>query len=192
MTILTRTTAALSTVVLLSACGGSGGGGSDNPATDYRGDAARADRLVAETTGLGQTAAAAMPTRGRAEYDGVVGMAFGGAPHSLASAEMLGEVDLTANFGTGRISGEFDDFNTASGQEMQGELRLSNGRISGAGFTADIAGNLTGTTNAPGAVSGAIDGDFLGSNAAAIEGTGTATSGAGSLGLVFVGRQDRD
>ncbi len=190
MNITMRAAAALSSLTLIAACGG--GRGSDNPAAEYSGDSARAGRLIAETAGMSQTAADSMPTTGRAEYDGVVGLAFGSAPASPASADMLGEVDLTANFATGRVTGEFDDFNTASGQEVQGELKVSNGQIGGAGFTADIAGNLTGTATAPGAVSGSVSGDFLGGNAAAIEGTGTATSDAGALGVVFVGTRDSD
>ncbi|MFE3838511.1 transferrin-binding protein-like solute binding protein [Pseudogemmobacter sonorensis] len=189
MTFVRRTFPTLSALCLLAACGG---GGSDNPAADYSSDAAGADRLTAETASLTQTAAASMPTTGRAEYDGVVGMAFGSTPTTLSSAEMLGEVDLTANFATGQITGEFDDFNTAAGQELNGTLRVSNGQIVGNAFSADIAGNLTGTTSAPGAVSGSVSGDFLGTNASAIEGTGTASSTAGDLGLVFVGTLDRD
>ncbi|NPD16822.1 hypothetical protein HOY34_16640 [Xinfangfangia sp. D13-10-4-6] len=190
MSFYLRIPAALAVLSLMTAC--SGGGGDDSPTVEYASDAANAARLVAETANLSQTSASSMPVTGRAEYDGVVGMAFGGAPASIASAQMLGEMDLTANFATGQISGEFDDFNTAAGQELNGALRVTNGRITGNGFAADINGNLTGAGTAPGAVTGAINGDFLGTNAAAIEGTGSATSTAGNLGLVFVGTLDRD
>lgn len=188
MTHSCRILPALAALCLLTACGG--GGGDDNPVADYSSDATRADRLSAETASQAQTAAASMPSTGRAEYDGVVGMAFGGVPASLASAEMLGEVDLTANFATGRVTGEFDDFNTAAGQELHGELRVTNGQITQNGFSADIAGNLTGPGTAPGAVTGAVTGDFLGASAEAIKGSGS--SDAGNLGLTFVGKLDRD
>ncbi len=195
MTPILRSIATVSALGLLAGC--VAGGGVENPAAEYLSDSIRADRLTAETTGLVRTAAASMPTTGRAEYEGVVGMAFGAAPTDIATAQMLGEVDLTANFANGEISGEFDDFNTATGHELDGRLQVSKGIITGSGFTADIAGNLTaGSTSTPGtvpgAVSGSVSGEFLGTNAGAIEGTGTATSTGGTLGLVFIGVQDRD
>lgn len=175
----------------LAACGGGSGGG-DNPVAEYATDSDRAARLVAETSASNPTGVAGMPTRGRAEYDGIVGMAFGGQPASLSEAAMIGEVDMNADFATNRITGELDDFNTRSGKEIRGELRMTNGRINGSGFSGDIAGRLTGGPRSPGNVSGNISGDFLGEDAASIAGQGSATSDGGRLGLSIVGRRDRD
>lgn len=182
---------AMALIATLAACGGSSGG-SDNPVAEYGSDSARASRLVAQTANMTQTAAAAMPTTGRAEYDGVVGMAFGGAPGSLARAQMLGEVDLNADFARGTISGEMDDFTTADGRELSGSLRVNGGRISGSDFKANVNGRLTGAGKVPGNVSGRVDGDFLGAGANAIRGTGTATSSQGTVGMIFRGTRDRD
>ncbi|MTH79790.1 hypothetical protein [Paracoccus aestuariivivens] len=183
---------ALTLLATLAACGGSGGGDNDNPAAEYSSDSARAARLVAQTANMTQTAAASMPMTGRAEYDGVVGMAFGGTPGSLAASQMLGEVDLNADFGRGTISGEMDDFTTSDGRELNGELRVTGGRITGSDFGANINGRLTGPGNVPGNVSGQVDGDFLGAGANAIRGTGTGISDRGTVGLIFRGTRDRD
>ncbi|MDR5654188.1 transferrin-binding protein-like solute binding protein [Ruixingdingia sedimenti] len=179
----------LVSVTALSACMG---GGSDNPAAEYAADSARGAGLVTLTDGLDPTPAGAMPAQGWAEYDGIVGMAFGAAPESLAAADMIGELDLRADFARGTISGELDDFNTSDGREVYGALRLSGGQIAGSGFSANIDGRLTGPASAPGTVSGTIGGDFLGAGADALAGTGTATSTAGGLGVVFRGVRDRD
>ncbi|VDC29186.1 transferrin-binding protein-like solute binding protein [Pseudogemmobacter humi] len=187
--LLFRSLTLIASAAALSACAG---GGSDSPAAEYAADSARGAGLVVQTDRLAPTPAGAMPARGSAEYEGIVGMAFGAAPASLASAQMIGELDLRANFASGTITGELDDFNTSSGQEMHGTLRLSGGQIAGSGFTADIDGRLTGPAGAPGNVSGAIDGDFLGAGADALAGTGTATSDAGRLGLIFRGVRDFD
>lgn len=184
-----RSLTLMASAAALSACVG---GGSDDPAAEYAADSARGAGLVTRTDGLAPTPAGAMPARGSAEYEGIVGMAFGAAPASLATADMIGELDLRANFASGTITGELDDFNTSDGQELRGTLRLSGGQIAGSGFTADIDGRLSGPAGAPGTVSGAIDGDFLGAGADALAGTGTAISDAGGLGLIFRGVRDPD
>ncbi|MGP9804113.1 transferrin-binding protein-like solute binding protein [Paracoccus sp. NSM] len=177
-------------MMALAACSGSGG--SDNPVAEYAEDAARAERIIDDTERLNGTSAAAMPVRGRAEYDGVVGLAFGGAPASLERAEMIGELDLDADFGTGTISGEMDDFNTRDGRKLEGELRISDGRITGSGFSGATSGALTGGSDAPGRIDATFSGEFLGSDADAIAGTGSGISAGGNVGLVFRGLRDRD
>lgn len=177
-------------VMALAACGGGGGG--DDPVAEYAQDAARAERIVNATNQLSGTSVATMPVRGRAEYDGIVGLAFGGAPASIERADMIGELDLEADFGAGTISGEMDDFNTRDGRELEGELRIRDGRITGSGFSGTATGSLTGSPGAPGAIDASISGDFLGSDADAITGTGTGTSAGGTVGLVLRGLRDRD
>lgn len=183
--------AAAGSLVVFAACGG-GGGEDDSPASEYSQDAARAGSVISSTASMNRTSVASMPTTGRAEYDGVVGMAFGGAPGSLANAQMLGELDLDANFANGTVTGEMDDFNTKDGQRINGELRLTNGAISGSRLSAGVSGNLTGGTTSPGAVTGSVDGEFLGNGASAVRGTGSATSTGGQLGIVFIGVEDDD
>lgn len=79
---------ALGGLVFLTACGGGDGG--DNPVADHAENSAKVSRIIASTSALAQTSAASMRVTGRVEYDGVVGMAFGGAPASLRTAEMIG------------------------------------------------------------------------------------------------------
>lgn len=178
-------------LLVLAACSGGGGGG-DDPVTEYNEDAARAARIIADTENLTRTSAASMPVRGRAEYDGVVGLAFGGIPTSLQEADMIGEMDLDADFSAGTIRGEMDDFNTRDGRELQGELRVTDGRIDGSGFSGTARGTLTGGATAPGAVDDTIGGEFLGHGADALAGSGAGTSAGGDVGLVFRGQRDRD
>lgn len=183
---------AAGSVSLLAACSGGGGGGNDNPSTEYSQDAARAGNVISSTASLTRTSAASMPTVGRAEYDGVVGMAFGSAPASLADAQMLGDLDLDANFSRGTITGEMDDFNTRNGREINGELRLTNGKISGSKLSAGVSGNLTGGNKSPGAVNGSVNGEFLGNGASAVRGSGSANSTGGKMGIIFTGIRDND
>lgn len=171
---------------------GGTGGATSEAARDYSENTARAAQIAAATAVLGQTPVASMPASGRAEYDGVVGMAFGAAPSAVAGAAMIGDLDLDANFATGRITGEMDDFDTSDGRALNGQLNVSNGTISGSTFTGTIAGNLTGSGTVPGAVNGTINGEFLGADAQAIQGTGTGSSTAGTVGLIFQGQRDYD
>ena len=128
-------------LLALAACGS---GDNDDPLADYNDDAARAVRIVAETQNLAQTSAALMPVRGRAEYDGVVGLAFGDESASLERADVIGDLDLDADFVAGTIRGEMDDFNTRGGRELQGELRVTVARIDGSGFSGTARGTLVG------------------------------------------------
>ena len=178
-------------LLALAACG-SGGGDNDDPLADYNDDAARAVRIVAETQNLAQTSAASMPVRGRAEYDGVVGLAFGGTPASLEKADIIGDLDLDADFAAGTIRGEMDDFNTRDGRELEGELRVTDGRIDGTGFSGTARGTLAGGADAPGRVDATVQGGFLGRGADALSGTGTGSSVGGDVSLVFRGQRDRD
>lgn len=181
---------ALGGLVFLTACGGGDGG--DNPVADHAENSAKVSRIIASTSALAQTSAASMRVTGRVEYDGVVGMAFGGAPASLQTAEMIGDLDLDANFGAGTITGEMDDFNTRDGRELQGELRVTNGTISGSEFSGNAGGTLTGGASAPGRVNATIGGEFTGQGASALAGSGSGTSAGGNVGLIFRGVRDRD
>jgi hypothetical protein len=129
---------------------------------------------------------------GRAYFDGQVAMAFGGAPAAFETADLLGDVDLEANFANGTIIGWLDDFNTRDGQRIRGDLYLRNGQIAGSDFTAGIDGRLTGPAAAPGNVTGAIEGTFLGAGASGVAGTGTASTESGAATLVFEAAREFD
>ena len=140
-------------LLALAACG-SGGGDNDDPLADYDDDAARTVRIVAETQNLAQTSAVSMPVRGRAEYDGVVGFAFGGGPASLEKSDIIGVLDLDADFAAGTIRGEMNDFNTSYGRDLVGELRVTDDRIDGSDFSGTARGTLAGGVDAPGRIAG--------------------------------------
>ena len=85
-----------------------------------------------------------------------------------------------------------DDFNTRNGREINGELRLTNGKISGSKLNAGVSGNVTGGNKSPGAVNGSVNGEFLGNGASAVRGSGSANSTGGKMGIIFTGIRDND
>jgi hypothetical protein len=129
---------------------------------------------------------------GRAYFDGHVAMVFGNAPATFEAADLLGDVDLEADFASGRIIGWLDDFNTRDGQRIRGDLDLRNGQIAGNAFTADFDGRLFDAPAAPGNFSGAIEGTFLGAGASGVSGTGTVSTADGAATLVFEAAREFD
>jgi hypothetical protein len=189
----------------LGACGSSGsnGGGSGaassasgtvsstEAAREFTSDLSRAKRLLDTNAALAPTAPDMLPG-GRAEFDGQVAMVFGTAPATFQAADLVGDVDLNADFRTGTITGWLDDFNTRDGQRIRGDLDLRNGQITGNAFTADFDGRLFDAPAAPGNVSGAIEGTFLGAGASGVSGTGTASTANGTATLVFDAAREFD
>lgn len=183
----------------LGACGSGGGVASGTSGTvssteaarEFESDLSRGERLLDINAALAPTAPDMLPG-GRAVFDGQVGMVFGSTPATFQAADLVGDVDLIADFRTGTITGWLDDFNTRDGQRIRGDLDLRNGRITGNTFTADFNGRLNGAPAAPGNVSGAIDGTFLGSGANGVSGTGTASTADGPATLVFEAAREFD
>jgi hypothetical protein len=178
----------------LTGSNGSSGGGtnvSNEAAREFTSDLSDARRLLDIHDGLAPTAPDMLPG-GRAYFDGQVAMVFGNAPATFEAADLLGDVDLEADFASGRIIGWLDDFNTRDGQRIRGDLDLRNGQIAGNAFTADFDGRLSGAPAAPGNVSGAIEGTFLGAGASGVSGTGTASTADGAATLVFEAAREFD
>jgi hypothetical protein len=194
-----RTGSFLLAALALGACGSDGGVASGTSGTvssteaarEFSSDLSRAERLLGTNAALAPTAPDMLPG-GRAEFDGQVGMVFGSAPATFQAADLVGDVDLIADFRTGTITGWLDDFNTRDGQRIRGDLDLRNGRIAGNAFTADFTGRLSGAPAAPGNVSGAISGSFLGAGADGVSGTGTASTGSGAATLIFEAAREFD
>jgi hypothetical protein len=198
-----RTGFFLLTALALGACGSSGGGSSSaatgasgtvsstEAAREFSSDLSRAQRLLDTNAALAPTAPDMLPG-GRAEFDGQVGVVFGTAPATFQAADLVGDVDLIADFRSGTITGWLDDFNTRDGQRIRGDLDLRNGQIAGNAFTADFDGRLTGAPTAPGNVSGAIAGRFLGAAASGASGTGTASTADGPATLIFEAAREFD
>lgn len=186
--------AVLAASLALGACGSSGsyGTGASGAATGaFSSDLSQAQRLVAANSTLMPTAPDMLPGGG-ARFDGKVAMVFGTNPASFEAADLLGDVDIEADFRTGALTGWLDDFNTKDGGHVRGDLDMTNGRITGNAFTADFDGRLTGPATAPGTVSGTLEGSFLGNGARGVEGTGTASTGAGAATLIFQAARESD
>jgi hypothetical protein len=192
----------LLTALALGACGSSGGGSSSatgasgtvsspEAAREFTSDLSRAQRLLDTNSALALTAPDMLPG-GRAEFDGHVAMAFGTAPATFQTADLVGDVDLIADFRSGTITGWLDDFNTRDGQRIRGDLDLRDGRIAGNAFTADFDGRLTGPAAAPGNVSGELAGNFRGAGASGVSGTGTAATADGAATLIFEAAREFD
>lgn len=156
----------------LAGCGGSSTGASSFE--DLRDDGLA---LIARYDDADLTPVNRMPSSGSARYEGVAAFAEGEEIALDASnATVLSQVELTADFRTGRVSGGFDNFRSYyDGTTISGSIPISNGRIEDNIFTADAAGTLTsngerGTVDAVlgggfvnndhGAVAGYVEGDF--------------------------------
>ena len=121
--------------------------------------------FVADTTssqryayyGSNQAETSVMPTSGIARYDGDVIYSYGG---QLETGEVFaeGDVKLTVDFGTKKISGTFDDVIGGAGTELTADVK---GDISGSGFTGTVT-----TSNKAAALSG----KFFGANANSVAG----------------------
>ena len=109
---------------------------------------------------------------GTASYSGRV-HAFGypsDSPGSDSQFDLKGGLALMANFASSDISGRIHGIETREDPASQyvsstDELAISNGAISGSGFTADVAGPIS-----PGAVDGDMSGQFFGPAAAEVGG----------------------
>lgn len=160
-------------------------------------------RLGEELDALEPTPVEDMPTSGTATYDGIARTQLSLEPDSEAvsySVFLQSQVRMTADFGSGQISGDMTNFNTF-GNSVRGSLDIENGVISGNTFAADVngireqgdlefyareAGEFVNYGSGDVSVSGAMDGGFLGADAQGLEATmtGTAVLDAGPVGDV--------
>ena len=109
---------------------------------------------------------------GTASYSGRV-HAFGypsDSPDSDSQSDMRGSLALMADFANSDVSGRIHDIEIredpiAQYESHTDELAISNGAISGSGFTADVAGPLS-----PGSFDGDMSGQFFGPAAAEVGG----------------------
>lgn len=163
----------LSVLSLVAGCGGGaagltgGGDGDGDTAVDDRVSPlvretafeALASRLedLAFTTDL--------PTTGEATYEGFIGATA--QARGVGPVFVTAEAELTARFGNATISGHFGDVMSSAGIAVSGSGTFQNGTIGPAGIDADVAGNFTAGGRSF-AVSGAIDGAFLGPGAEAL------------------------
>lgn len=111
-----------------------------------------------------------MPTQGRATYNGVAGLLFGDEVDQDGSedvASTAGRLSVTANFATGGMSGAVTDFYRNDGSSVPGALTIASGPFTGNSFSRGVSGNLE-MEGQLRAISGQIDGLFVGTDAAGL------------------------
>ena len=187
MTTLKTTLSILLAAGTLSACVGGGGGGDTDPGvtpgvpTDdgtrtfeerVAAGAALADRLEAQ----GLTDVADMPTSGTATYVGAAGIVTDASRKGIdttniteANVEVIGDLEMTADFASSSVSGQIDNFEGADGARFPGAAIISGGVISGNTLEADLGGsvNVYGTDET---FTGTMRGDFTGAAADGVVG----------------------
>ena len=153
----------------------------DAPAFDNALRYAAADTLDALL--IEMTPTADMPSTGNASYQGYLDLAL--APAGQDRMGVLMDANLTADFGSATLTGNFDKPIRQDGRAISGAAVLSGGTITG----TSAAGQIEGMVAVPGAsymLDGALDGTFLGGAAMGLGGdvTGTLRETGGPAGGV--------
>ncbi|MCF6443330.1 hypothetical protein [Nereida sp. MMG025] len=121
------------------------------------------------------------------------------APMPNCTNAMVGDLQLTADFGQGSLSGKADNFlnyntNSENVSNVQGEIIFSNGDIGFDGpntYTADMQGSLT-SGSLEVAVDGAMTGTFKGTPIAGLTGaseTGAVVVNGNRFGKIIIGAE---
>lgn len=174
---------ATTAVLALAACGGSSTSGSGS---SFEQLSTRGLDLITQYGSANLTPVGSMPT-GSATYNGVAAYSTQTSNPSqiIQMARTVSQVQITANFDNSTISGKAHNFQVSQAglpvTGMSGELLITNGAINQNQLTANIAGTLTETGPGfaiPVSYNGTISGDFIGNNADAIVGSGTAVGTA--------------
>jgi hypothetical protein len=175
-------------VASLSACGGSGTSGGPS----FSSLSSTGQSILSQYGSAPATDVANMPTSGTATYSGVAAYSTdSGDPAYLALyAQTLSQLELNADFGTSTISGRAYNFKTIRpGASIDGQINV-NGTISGNTFNADVSGSTRESVDAiqnyQVNYTGNVQGEFVGSGADAVRGTGSAIGDAGILGSATV------
>ncbi len=149
----------------LGGCGGGGGGAVTRSAFDEKVEVlqAEAERL----RGMKDTRPGELPTTGSARYRGTAG--FVQDKDGVNADSYIGDLSLTANFGTKRVGGRIDNFAAESGADVQGALAIDGAPIVGTGFKTGIHGTLT-SDGTRIAVRAKAEGGFLGPSADSVAG----------------------
>lgn len=167
MTKYILTISSIPLMVLLAACGSSGGGGGS---ASFNAMAADGRDLFDKYADAEVTPVANMPANTQATYRGVA--AYSDVPdpdYLMEYSEVVSEVELNANFSTGALGGELNNFRTLANERISGSVALRNGEIAGNEIYADLSGNL-GYAGESLEVDGLLLGAFVGNNAQAVAG----------------------
>ena len=137
--------------------------------------------MLGDVSSLGISPALFLPTSGTASYDGYLGAAD-------TSGAIIGDLDLTADFGADSISGTASNFIDEENTEYTGRLTISNGDIFRTAdpateyqIAADVNGTLS-TDEARTSVNAIMLGDFFGGSQQGVAGIlrGTTTDQFGT------------
>lgn len=181
MNIQISTILATTAVMTLTACGGSSTGGSSFEQISSTGL-----NLISDYGNTPVTPVLSMPI-GTATYRGAAAFSTETSDPNqiIQTARTVSEVEVIANFSSSTISGRAFNFKfsdpTLPDITMSGELAITNGVISQNQLTANLSGTLTENTlnmTLPVTYNGTIAGSFVGDNAVAALGTGTAVGTA--------------
>ena len=166
------------TGLMAAALAGCGGGGDDREFPDVERDVLE---MFDDISSLGISPVLFLPTSGTAEYEGYMGAAD-------TSGAIIGDLQLTADFGTDSISGTAKNFIDDENTEYSGKLRISNGGIFRTAdpatewqIEADVNGILS-TDEASTSVNAVMLADFYGGSQQGVVGIldGTATNQFGT------------
>lgn len=135
-----------------------------------------------------ETPFSAMPAAGTATYSqtgGVGGTAFVPSGNSVAAATLSGDANLTANFGTGAVSGNFTNMSAYNSNAFTPWNNVSVSASISAG--TNVFSGSTAATSAPGGnfalkgnAAGNINGGFYGPNANELGAVWTLSNGDGT------------
>lgn len=119
-----------------------------------------------------------MPTSSVIAYEGVAGFSFDDPAGGIGDYDVMSDLSLEADFGTGAVTGSMDNFNTRDDVDLVGNLTLTEGEVQGTNFTANAIGSFTDGTTAE-LWDLDIVADFVGANGTAVQGTavGSITNG---------------
>lgn len=115
-----------------------------------------------------------MPTTGMATYEGVVGFSYTSPANGIGDYDVMSDLSVQADFGSGGVTGTMDNFNTRDDVDLNGNLTLTEGEIQGTNFTANAIGSFSDGTTAE-LWDLDVVADFVGANGTALQGTATGT-----------------
>jgi hypothetical protein len=171
-----------SSVTLLTACGGGGGSGASFESISSKGLSLLATYGTAPVTDV-----ANMPSSGTANYTGTAAYStvYSTAAGIAQNATSVSDVSLVADFANSTMSGSSQNFKSYDPNiSMSGRINV-NGNITGNEFSAAVNGTVTESgygLTIPVNYSGAVGGVFVGTNADAVRGLGSATGDLGIYG----------
>ncbi|MBL4811894.1 MAG: hypothetical protein JKX69_05930 [Rhodobacteraceae bacterium] len=157
-----------------------GCGGSSEPVLDDLDRLVAISEMLDNSFYLDETPIANMPISGSATYDGYAVILVGDAGQPAVDDYfdddnfVLGDFQMTANFGTGAVDGEMTDFigfgNRLEGQTFSGEISVNGAIDSAQGnlFEADYSGGLTDREGDTMYIDGELYGEFLGADAGTV------------------------